>query len=62
MTAPHPAPPARRAPAVLRLLGRLEGPQTLGRGPWFWLGFAAVAATAAADALKEASITVGNTL
>lgn len=53
---------ARRPPGLLRLLARLEGPQTLGRGPWFWLGFAAVVAAAVAYPLTEDSYTVGNTI
>ena len=50
----------RRTP--LRLLRRLEGPQTLGRGPAFW-GVAALAvALAAAYPLVTDSYTVGNTI
>ncbi len=30
--------PWRDVRSSLRALGRLEGPQTLGRGPWFWRG------------------------
>ena len=62
MTARRPELAARRAPGLLRLLARLEGPQTLGRGPWFWLGFAAVVLAAAAYPLAEDSYTVGNTI
>ncbi len=51
-----------RAPKLLRLLGRLEGPQTLGRGPWFWAGFAAALAIAAAYPLTTDGYTVGNTI
>lgn len=43
-------------------LGRLEGPQTLGRGKWFWLGLAIVVALAAAYPLFEDAYTVGNTI
>ncbi len=52
----RPGPPGRGA------LRRLEGPQTLGRGPWFWLGFAAVVALAAAYPLFQDAYTVGNTI
>ncbi len=52
----------RRAPRLLRLLARLEGPQTLGRGPWFWGGFALVVAAAMAYPLLEDGYTVGNTI
>ena len=50
-----------------RLLGpgwlrRLEGPQTLGRGRWFWIGFAVTLAAAAAYPLLEDAYTVGNTI
>jgi len=41
---------------------RLQGPQTLGRGPWFWTGFAIVVALAAAYPLFEDAYTVGNTI
>ena len=53
---------ARRTPRLLRLLARLEGPQTLGRGPWFWCGFAAIVALAIAYPLTEDGYTVGNTI
>lgn len=46
-------------PALLR---RLEGPQTLGRGPWFWSGFGAALILAAAYPLLEDAYTVGNTI
>ncbi|RYB06635.1 branched-chain amino acid ABC transporter permease [Lichenibacterium ramalinae] len=50
----------RRSP--LRFLRRLEGPQTLGRGPGFW-GIAALAvALAAAYPLLTDAYTVGNTI
>lgn len=51
-----------RGIGLQRLLGRLEGPQTLGRGPWFWSGFAVAAALAVAYPLTEDSYTVGNTI
>lgn len=41
---------------------RLQGPQTLGRGPWFWTGFVLVVALAAAYPLFEDAYTVGNTI
>ncbi len=37
-----------------------EGPQTLGRGPWFWLGFFVIFALAAAYPLVSDGYTVGN--
>ncbi|HYZ64903.1 MAG TPA: branched-chain amino acid ABC transporter permease, partial [Acetobacteraceae bacterium] len=52
----------RKRPPPPGLLRRLEGPQTLGRGPWFWLGFAAAVALACAYPLLEDSYTVGNTI
>ncbi len=52
----------RRRPRLLRLFARLEGPQTLGQGPWFWCGFAAVALAAMAYPLLEDSYAVGNTV
>jgi urea transport system permease protein len=51
-----------RTPKRLRLLARLEGPQTMGRGPWFWAGFAVALAIAAAYPLTEDGYTVGNTI
>lgn len=39
---------------------RLEGPQTLGRGPLFWAGFAVVLAAACAYPLFADGYTVGN--
>ena len=52
-----------RGPGWLgRWLGRLEGPQTLGRGRWFWIGFAITVALAAAYPLLQDSYTVGNTI
>jgi len=44
------------------LLRRLEGPQTLGRGRWFWLGFAVAVGIACGYPLIEDSYTVGNTI
>jgi len=44
------------------MLHRLEGPQTLGRGRWFWLGFAIAVALACAYPLFEDDYTVGNTI
>ncbi len=46
----------------VRLLRRLEGPQTMGRGPLFWLGFLAVVALAALYPLTADGYTVGNTI
>ncbi len=44
------------------MAGRLQGPQTLGRGPWFWIGAAVVLALAIAYPLVNDSYTVGNTV
>ncbi len=52
----------KRASGLQRLFARLEGPQTLGRGPWFWCGFTVVAAAAMAYPLMEDGYTVGNTI
>ena len=46
-------------PALLR---RLEGPQTLGRGPWFWAGFGVALILATAYPLLQDAYTVGNTI
>jgi urea transport system permease protein len=51
-----------RRPKLIRLLSRLEGPQTLGRGPWFWAGFVVTLAIAAAYPLTTDGYTVGNTI
>src|ERR1700760_2175612 len=52
---------APRARSTLsRVLGALEGPQTLGRGPIFWIGFAVVVALAACFPLVSDGYTVGN--
>lgn len=52
----------RRRPATLRALSRLEGPQTLGRGRWFWLGAIAMLGCAVAYPLFEDAYTVGNSV
>ena len=44
------------------LLRRLEGPQTLGRGPAFWTGFAVVVLLALLYPLVADGYTVGNTV
>ncbi|MEJ0096469.1 MAG: branched-chain amino acid ABC transporter permease [Methylocella sp.] len=49
-------------PLALRWLARLEGPQTMGRGPWFWAGFVVTIALACAYPLLEDGYTVGNTI
>ncbi|MDO9640787.1 MAG: ABC transporter permease [Pseudotabrizicola sp.] len=46
---------------LTRFLSRLEGPQTMGRGPAFWAAFIAAVAVAAAYPLLADSWTVGNT-
>jgi len=46
----------------VRLASRLEGPQTLGQGPWFWAGAAVVLALAIVYPLLQDSYTVGNTV
>jgi branched-chain amino acid transport system permease protein len=48
--------------SVRRWISRLEGPQTLGRGPAFWTGAAIVLAGAAAYPLFTDGYTVGNTV
>jgi len=53
-----PLPPA--AGRLRRLLQTLEGPQTMGRGPAFWTGFAVVLALAVAFPLVSDGYTVGN--
>ncbi len=45
-----------------RFLERLEGPQTRGRGPLFWIGFALVVAAAASYPLFSDGYTIGNTV
>jgi branched-chain amino acid transport system permease protein len=51
-----------RRPVFARVVSRLEGPQTLGGGPRFWLGAGIVLALAIAYPLVEDSYTVGNTI
>jgi urea transport system permease protein len=51
-----------RRPLALRLLSRLEGPQTLGRGRGFWALMALVFVLAVGYPLVEDSYTVGNTV
>lgn len=51
-----------RRPILARMAARLEGPQTLGRGPRFWVGAAIVLTLAIAYPLLEDSYTVGNTV
>lgn len=51
-----------RRPLIVRLASRLEGPQTLGQGPWFWAGAAVVLALAIVYPLLQDSYTVGNTV
>lgn len=51
-------PPA--AGRLRRLLQTLEGPQTMGRGPAFWTGFAVVLALTVAFPLVSDGYTVGN--
>lgn len=48
--------------ALPRFLSRLEGPQTLGRGPLFWGGFCVVLALACTYPLLVDGYTVGNTV
>lgn len=53
--------PAARARSGPRLwLSRLEGPQTMGRGPAFWAAMAAVVLAAALYPLFNSDYTVGN--
>jgi branched-chain amino acid transport system permease protein len=54
--------PNARRPWLRRILSRLEGPQTIGRGRGFWLTFAAAVALAAAYPLTTDGYTVGNTI
>jgi urea transport system permease protein len=51
-----------RRPLLFRFFSRLEGPQTMGRGPGFWIGAAIVVALAAAYPLVQDAYTVGNTI
>jgi branched-chain amino acid transport system permease protein len=48
--------------SLLAVLRRLEGPQTVGRGPTFWIVFAIVLAIACAYPLFSDGYTVGNTV
>lgn len=45
-----------------RFIARLEGPQTIGRGPVFWIGFLIVLAGACAYPMFSDGYTVGNTV
>ncbi|MDF2998230.1 MAG: transporter permease [Xanthobacteraceae bacterium] len=45
-----------------RIFSRLEGPQTVGRGPLFWIGFLVVLAGACSYPLFSDGYTVGNTV
>lgn len=61
-TGPADAAPPTRARARLRLwLARLEGPQTMGRGPRFWLAAAALLGVALVYPLFSNPYAVGNT-
>lgn len=51
-----------RRPLFSRLTSRLEGPQTLGRGPGFWIAAAIVLAMAIGYPFVTDSYTVGNTV
>jgi branched-chain amino acid transport system permease protein len=51
-----------RRPLIARLVSHLEGPQTLGRGPRFWIGAAFVLALAIGYPLVTDGYTVGNTV
>lgn len=53
--------PVERRSRVRRWLARLEGAQTVGRGPAFWTAFAVAVAAAAAYPLFSDDYTVGNT-
>ena len=48
--------------ALSRFFARLEGPQTIGRGPTFWVGFLIVLAGACAYPMFSDGYTVGNTV
>lgn len=48
--------------ALARFFARLEGPQTMGRGPWFWAGFLVVLMAACGYPLFSDGYTVGNTV
>lgn len=51
-----------RVTSLLRLFRHLEGPQTVGRGPAFWITFAVVFVIACAYPLVSDGYTVGNTV
>lgn len=51
-----------RRPFLLRAIAHLEGPQTWGRGPRFWLGAVIVLALAILYPLAQDAYTVGNTV
>ena len=51
-----------RRPLIVRAFTRLEGPQTLGRGPIFWVGAAIVLGLAMVYPLVSDPYTVGNTV
>jgi branched-chain amino acid transport system permease protein len=54
---------SRTTPSRIRLwLSRLEGPQTMGRGKAFWIGFAVVLAALCAYPFTTDGYTVGNTV
>lgn len=48
--------------ALSRFFARLEGPQTIGRGPAFWVGFLVVLVGACAYPMFSDGYTVGNTV
>jgi urea transport system permease protein len=48
--------------ALSRFIARLEGPQTIGRGPVFWIGFLIVLAGASSYPMFSDGYTVGNTV
>ncbi|WP_018181382.1 ABC transporter permease subunit [Kaistia granuli] len=48
--------------ALSRFFARLEGPQTIGRGPVFWIGFLIVLAGACSYPMFSDGYTVGNTV
>lgn len=52
----------RRRSRLAAAFSRLEGPQTMGRGPGFWAGFLMVVALASAYPLFSDGYTVGNTV
>jgi branched-chain amino acid transport system permease protein len=54
------AAPVERRPAAMIWLARLEGPQTMGRGPWFWAAAALLVLAAALYPAFSNAYTVGN--